>query len=320
MRFLKWLVIIPLGLVLCTAAGFILFVWLSTPRGTSGGIKMSWPPHDSKNTVRLLVLGDTGTGGAGQYKVAAAMEVVCNLAKKQPFDGILLLGDNFYPVGVASTDDPQWQDKFEKPYGTPCLSGLPVYPVLGNHDYRLSPQAQIDYSAIHSRWRMPGRFYSVDFGPLVRLVATDTVRFDWCGSSRDCVYDFMKSRLETANGAWKIAMGHHPMASSSSHGRSYDGTYFKYTIRPQVCKQADFYFSGHSHHLEHLHFDGCDTDFIVAGTGGGDIGDLKEDRTGSKFAVAAFGFIAMELSAEKAILNFYNENSQPIYRLERTKK
>lgn len=326
MRFAKWFVVVRRGfgpgLVLagCAAVGLVLFLWMGTPRATSGGIKMSWPPHDPSNAVRLLVLGDTGTGGAGQFQVAGAMERACNQAKKQPFDGILMLGDNFYPAGVSSTVDPQWQEKFEKPYGSPCLSGLPVYPVLGNHDYRLSPEAQIEYSAVQDRWRMPGRFYSVDFGPLVRLVALDTNRFDWCGSARDCVYDFLKSRLGSAKGAWTIVTGHHPMASSSSHGVAYDGTYFKYTVRPEICEHADFYLSGHAHQLEHLSFSGCKTDFVVAGTGGAEVGRLKSERPGSKFVQSTFGFVAMELTAEKATLIFYDVDLRELYRIERVRE
>lgn len=322
LRFGKWLVLIPAGLALCSLAGSAVYLWLATPRSTSGGIHMSWPPNDSnggRSIVRLMAVGDTGTGGPGQYKVAAAMEAVCNQAKKKKFDGILLLGDNFYPAGVASTEDPQWQEKFERPYGSPCLATMPFYPVLGNHDYRLSPQAQIDYSLVQSRWRMPGRFYSVDFGPVARLIALDTQHFDWCGSPRDCVYDFMKSRIASAKGAWTILTGHHPMASSSAHGRSYDGTYFKHTIRDTVCKQADFYLAGHAHQLEHLQLDGCKTDFIVAGAGGADIGRLKEDRPGSKFVQAKSGFVTMELEDGKATVMFHDDEGRQIYRYEKLK-
>ena len=321
---LFWAAIMAIaGLGVCALAGFVLFVWLGTPRGKSGSIEMSWPPHDTREgTVRLLAVGDTGTAEAEQLHVAAAMETVCNRAKDKPFDGILLLGDNFYPAGVASTTDPQWREKFEKPYGSPCLAGLPVYPVLGNHDYRLSPQAQIDYFAVQPRWRMPGRFYSVDFGPVARLVALDTNRFDWCGSPGNCVFDFMKSRLSTAKGAWKIVTGHHPMGSSSTHGPAYDGRFFALTVRSSVCDGADFYLSGHAHQLEHLQFEGCRADFIVAGSGGADLGQVRDPGKETKFLKAVHGFTTLELTPSKATVVFHASSSPEvpeIYRYEKIK-
>jgi tartrate-resistant acid phosphatase type 5 len=320
LRIAKWAVVSVVGLLICSAAGFAIWVWLATPRGKSGGIEASWPPAGSADAARFFALGDTGTGGDGQYRVAAGMEAVCNQVKGLEFDGILLLGDNFYPSGVGSTEDPQWQTKFEKPYGSPCLSKLPVYPVLGNHDYRLSPQAQIDYSLVQPRWRMPGRFYSVDFGDFLRMVAVDTNRFDWCGSPSNCVYDFMKSKLGASKAAWRLMIGHHPMISSSAHGRNYDGSVFKYTVRPEVCKRTDFYLSGHSHQLEHLRLEGCDADFLVAGSGGGDVGRLKDDRTGSKFVQSTHGFLTMEFSKDLAIVNFHDGDGRGLYRLERLRK
>lgn len=293
-------------------------MWLSVPRAVSGGREMSFPVTPEGRALRLVALGDTGTGGEAQLRVAAAMEKWCKAQGANPADGILLLGDNFYSSGVESVRDPQWQSKFEVPYGSPCLARLPVYPVLGNHDYRLSPQAQIDYSAVQPRWRMPGRFYSVDFGPLARLVAIDTNRVDWCGSAKHCVVDFMNSRLATAPaGAWRILMGHHPMISSSAHGRSYDGTFFSHTIRPRVCEIADLYLSGHSHQMEHLRVEGCETDFIVAGTGGGDIGSVKQDRPESLFLGQAFGFVVLEFTSSRMSATFIEESGTVLYKAQR---
>lgn len=33
--------------------------------------------------------------------------------------------------------------------------------MLGNHDYRTNPQAEIDYSGISARWKMPSKYYSL---------------------------------------------------------------------------------------------------------------------------------------------------------------
>ncbi len=328
LKITKSAVLLVAGVVTAGFAGGAVWLWLSTPRASSGGKEMSFPVQPADRPVRLLALGDTGTGDEWQMRVAAAMESWCSRTNKSPIDGILLLGDNFYSSGVDSVHDQQWQTKFEKPYGSPCLSRIPVYPVLGNHDYRLSPQAQIDYSVMQPRWRMPARFYSADFGPVARLVAIDTNRLDWCGFPQHCVVDFMNSRLRTGDSpghttgnfkGWRVVTGHHPMGSSSTHGRSYDGTFFAHTLRPQLCKRADLYLSGHAHQMEHLRFASCDTDFIVAGSGGADLGGVKEGNSDSQFLKRERGFVVLELSASHMSVAFVDINLNEIYRLERSR-
>ena len=59
--------------------------------------------------------------------------------RDKPLDAIILPGDNIYPCGVKSVDDPRWSVL------QPLIDlGLPLFPVLGNHDYCGSPDAQID--------------------------------------------------------------------------------------------------------------------------------------------------------------------------------
>ncbi|KAB2840164.1 hypothetical protein F9K50_06265, partial [bacterium] len=98
--------------------------------------------------------GDWGTGTPSQFEVAAAVAADC---ATRGCDFGLLLGDNFYPTGVGSVADPQWESKFEDVYAG--LAG-PFYVVLGNHDYDGNEQAQVDYTALQSRWKLPARAYS----------------------------------------------------------------------------------------------------------------------------------------------------------------
>lgn len=52
------------------------------------------------------------------------------------------------------------------------------YPVLGNHDYGGNPDAQVAYSKISRRWRMPARYYTktfqIDGGNEVLVAFIDT--------------------------------------------------------------------------------------------------------------------------------------------------
>ena len=127
--------------------------------------------------LRFFIVGDTGTGNTAQYQVADAMEKRCQeLLANGDFSltAILLLGDNFYPDGIESTTDEKWQTHIEKPFSSPCLRQLDIYPVLGNSDYRGNTQAQVDYSRINKRWKMPHRFYRHDCGDLRRCIALES--------------------------------------------------------------------------------------------------------------------------------------------------
>ncbi len=136
--------------------------------------KMEWAAE--KHELDFLAVGCTGSGDANQSRVAQAMEQEC--VRKRP-DAVLYLGDNFYPHGVSSPDDPQWQSKFENMFSGPCLSATKFYAIPGNHDYAGSVAAQIQYTAMQNRWVMPARFYRLEWGKFLQLVAYDSTINDF---------------------------------------------------------------------------------------------------------------------------------------------
>ena len=58
--------------------------------------------------LKLIALGDTGTGNNDQLEVSQGMAKVC---EESGCDLVLLLGDNFYPSGVVSEDGIQFKKK-----------------------------------------------------------------------------------------------------------------------------------------------------------------------------------------------------------------
>ena len=111
-------------------------------------------------TVRFVAFGDTGEGSEAQHMVANAAELVC---ARQGCDFAMLLGDNFYDVGVTAVDDPQFASKFEEVYDG---LDMPFYVILGNHDYGSLAsdwdrgQYQIDYGLVNPKWVMPHFWYT----------------------------------------------------------------------------------------------------------------------------------------------------------------
>lgn len=292
--------------------------------------------------IRLLAVGDTGSGDANQMEVARAMEDRCvagasggvagDSPQHLPVSGLLLLGDLFYMTGVESTADPQWEEKIWKPYGGPCLSNVPIYPVLGNHDYRGSVEAWLEMAARVPRWRMPDRFYEIRWGNLLELVGLDTERLDWCLDSDRCALGFLRSfpALETARGPdaggrpWRLAMGHHPVLSESTKGWSHAGlSRDGILLGGGLCGRMDAYLAGHSHHLEHRSFAQCPLEQFIVGGGGGELVDIPEDhhdRKSVKYARSRFGFLEIVVSHGKIRWAFVSAQGEEIYRYEQVRR
>ena len=264
-----------------------------------------------KGPFRFFALGDTGDGNKNQISVAIGMEKKCQ--QLGGIDGIFLLGDNFYKTGVSSIDDPQWQEKLEKPYNMPCLRGAKIYPVLGNHDYRGNTNAQIRYGRLNARWHMPGRFYSVQFGNIFELIAIDTGFPDFCFLPEHCSLDYLHSRLRNPDGVkWQVVAAHHPLSSASIQGRSHGGGFPGFIFRQFACNRADGWLAGHAHHLEHRILPGCPADIFISGGGGADLYGVNQEPE-SRFAVSCHGFLYLHADSEALTFTFLDKKANDIY-------
>ena len=56
-----------------------------------------------KRVVKFGVIGDTGTANLDQQEVADSLAKIC---RRDWFDIVLMLGDNFYPEGLKTLEDP----------------------------------------------------------------------------------------------------------------------------------------------------------------------------------------------------------------------
>lgn len=180
---------------------------------------------------KICALGDTGSGNHHQYRVGAAMAA-------HGCTDILLLGDNFYPDGVSSTHDPQWSTAFEGPYAPLIAAGATFHVALGNHDYRGSTEAQLNYALIHPYFRLPSPYYFTQINNLC-LIAIDTNQMNQEQA------DWLADKLQNDDCTIKIIYGHHPIVSSGRHGAG-DEELQKF-LRPALAN-AHLYLAGHDHH------------------------------------------------------------------------
>lgn len=277
------------------------------PRIRVGPLHQELP---AKDHLRIIAIGDTGSGDENQYAVAAAMERRC---QAEGLDAILMLGDNAYQVGMESVDDPQWQTKVEIPYGSTCLKKVPIFAVLGNHDYRANPSSQIEYTSISSQWNMPNRFYSVDFGYLLKVVAIDSNLSDFCFQPEFCSLDYMRHALDQPTTIWRFVIAHHPIAAASAKGHGHSGGMRETFLLPMVCNKADIWLAGHAHMLEHRTFDGCKMQHFVSGGGGGALNELDLSDVDYAFGAAKHGFLELFITRRQIETKFFDTDLSVLY-------
>lgn len=155
---------------------------------------------EAQPDVRLVVAGDVGTGDANEEEIA---HMAARLGRSDPFDALLLLGDNVYPSG----DPDRLSDTVFEPFGEVFASGTELLAALGNHDVEAG-HGDAQAAALG----MPGRWYSRERGDVL-LVALDSTQPD----NPDQVA-WVEDVLATSNAPWKIVFMHHPPYSAGYHG------------------------------------------------------------------------------------------------------
>jgi tartrate-resistant acid phosphatase type 5 len=266
------------------------------------------------------VIGDWGQPYApAQRHVAAAMAEV---ARDTTSDFVVSTGDNFYRHGVRSVDDPQWRETFETVYSAPSLQ-VPWYAVLGNHDYEGSPNAEVAYSTHSARWRMRSRYWCEDMtlpgGESVSFFFLDTIPIVAMQETRAYApivgaahearaqLRWLETELGACTSSWKLAVGHHPIASSGAHGGSPAMARLVLPLFERHGVRA--YFNGHDHDLEHI----CDgrIDYVCSGSGAA--ARATGSVAGSCFAYPHQGFAACALSRDELRLRFHDAEARQIY-------
>ena len=183
-----------------------------------------------KDSVKFLVIGDSGTGDKGQYDTAAQMWTAHSVF---PYEFAIMLGDNLY-----GSERPQdFVSKFERPYKPMLDANIPFYAALGNHD---DPNQRF-----YKNFGMGGkRFYSYQKGD-VRFFALDSNYMD-----KD-QQRWLEDELSKSNAKWKIAYFHHPLYSSgAAHGSEVD---LRSIVEPLFIKyNLQVVFAGHEHFYERV--------------------------------------------------------------------
>lgn len=183
----------------------------------------------------FAVIGDSGNGSAAQYATADRMT-----ALDPQF--VLHTGDVIYPDGQADGYDPF----FFKPYQA-LARRAPVFPTLGNHDYRTqSGQPYLDvFHLPHNNPAHTERYYSFDWGN-AHFTALD---FN-TGPDPDQIA-WLKEDLAATDQRWKFVFYHQAIYSSGPHGYE-SWVEAKRQLLAPIFEQnhVDVVFNGHDHDYE----------------------------------------------------------------------
>ncbi|MFB1482123.1 metallophosphoesterase [Corallococcus sp. RDP092CA] len=201
----------------------------------------STAPVPGTRRVHFATVGDFGTGGSDQKKVAAAM-----LANKPEL--FIALGDNAYASGTET----EFQTNLFTPMAA-LLSQVPMFATPGNHEY-VTNEAQPYLDNLYlptNNAEGSERYYSFDWG-FVHFVSIDSNCAVGLASASRCTLAaqkaFVEKDLAATTQPWKIVFFHHPSWSSGEHGsqltmrRQFGPLFEKYGV--------DLVLTGHDHDYE----------------------------------------------------------------------
>ena len=268
-RISKTYVTFVLALVLAVTANVTAQNSRGKGNGNAKGNKIAAPVAPritlplTKDSVRFVLIGDTGTGTEKQQDLANLL-----LRSRQvfPFEFVLLVGDNLYG-GEKPAD---YKTKFEDVYRPLIDQQVKFYAALGNHDepaQRFYEHFNMDGKEYYRFTRGNVAFYALNSNYM------DKKQIDW-----------LQTELAKDRSDWKIAFFHHPPYSSGGkHGSS---TQLREIVEPIFTRyNVNVVMAGHEHFYERIKPQKGIFYFISGAGGKLRKGDVKE---GSSLTAKAY--------------------------------
>lgn len=199
--------------------------------GNSGAgfpVKLNLP--NKSDSVRFVVIGDTGTGTDQQMELA---QVMLRYRQVFPYEFVLMMGDNMY----GSEKAVDYKQKFENIYRPLLDQKVKFYAALGNHDesnQRFYEFFNMEGQEYYRFTKGNASFYSLNSNYM------DKKQVNW-----------INEKLASDTSTWKIAYFHHPPYSSG--GKHGSDTKLRQIVEPIFLKHGvDVVFTGHEHFYERI--------------------------------------------------------------------
>jgi predicted phosphodiesterase len=248
---------------------------------------------NKKGSVKFAIIGDSGTGGGAQQKVA---DQIAATRKAFPFEFAILLGDNLY--GAERKGD--YISKFERPYKPLLDAGVKFYASLGNHD---DPEQRL-----YKPFNMNGeRYYSFKPSLLggVRFFAIDSNYMD------QKQVDWLVKDLSASGSDWKIAYFHHPLYSSG--GRHGSDIVLREKLEPIFVKHGvNVVFTGHEHFYERTKPQKGITYFVSGAAAKLRKGDIEKSDLTAKGYDQGYTFMIAEIDGDTLHFQTITDRGQTV--------
>jgi len=275
--------------------------------------------------LSFCVIGDWGR--YGDYYQKAVADQLSSAVVGVDASFIISTGDNIYPNGVASEYDPAWKYVYEDVYSS-YPTHIAWYVVLGNHDYKTNPDAEVAYSKISSRWHMPARYFSIkknigkDSANTAEFFFIDTTPFqkdyysepDYAshvaGNDTAAQRNWLINGLKNSTAKWKFVIGHHPLYSAGKRkGKTNDmidafrNIFEKYKV--------DAYFCGHEHQLEVDQESGFHFYQFISGAGSETTAVTNAPYT--MFTAQDHGFFTAGINGNEMLIQYINADGKILF-------
>jgi len=229
----------------------------ATPAARAGQAVVRPVLRNERDSVKFLIIGDSGTGDRAQFEVAAR---IAEKHKAFAFDRAIMLGDNLYGRENAAA----YRNKFERPYAPLLEAGVKFYASLGNHDdpaQRFYAQFNMDRKHYYTHGTDDVRFFALDS----TYMSPDQLKW-------------LEEELRRSTDKWKIAYMHHPMYSSGlRHGST---PALRTALEPLFLKHGvDVVFAGHDHFYERLRPQNGIAYFVQGGAAKLRKGNIRKNST-----------------------------------------
>lgn len=269
--------IVGVGLTYRRQIGSWLTHWVSSP---AHSIPFEPYPAGAQPDLRLAVVGDVGDGGDLEWRLASTMYVA---GRGDPFDALVLLGDNVYPYG-----DPAQLDEYVFwPFAAVLDTGADLYAIVGNHDALAEDAGLTQIQALG----MPGFWWSERIGDIL-LVGLDSNQTDNPGQLA-----WMEETLAASDAPWKVVLVHHPPYSAGYQGSAHD---VREVFSPIFeASGVNLVLSGHDHDYQRSEPINGVT-YVVSGAGAG------TRRTGSAgftaYSASVINFVDLNVFSDRLVL------------------
>ena len=284
-----------------------------------------------KGDINLFIANDLGRNGYYEQKPIA--ELMGKMGEEIGPEAVIAAGDVHHFEGVISTQDPLWMTNYELIYSHPELM-ISWFPVLGNHEYRGSTQAVLDYRNVSRRWEIGGRYYTkvyddnvvsirlvlIDTTPLINRYHHDSTYPDVDSQDIDAQLKWIDETLNAAKEDWVIVVGHHPMYAQTKKDEI-EQKDMQSRLLPILQRYKDkvaMYVCGHIHNFQHIRRGNDGIDYVVNTSAS--LARKVSATEGTVFCSPSEGFSVV--SATKQQLNLYmiDKTGNVIHQINKSKK